>query len=1294
MNGAMQNRNRIPGIVWWTPATALALTIMLAMAVFASGSAQAQDFNTIASFNGANGFLPYAGLVQGTDGNFYGTTYLGGSGSLCPDTTDGCGTVFKTTPGGMLTSLYSFCQQSGCADGEYPQAGLVQGTDGNFYGTTTSGGANGVGTVFKITPGGMLTPFYSFCQQSGCTDGADPQAGLVQGTDGNFYGTTASGGAQGSGTIFKITSGGMLTPLYSFCQQANCTDGADPYAGLTQGPDGSFYGTTLEGGAGGAGTVFSITPTGSSLATLHSFCLQTACADGESPFAGLVYGADGKLYGTTHLGGAGSVGTVFSITPTGSSLVTLHSFCSQANCTDGELPYAGLIQASDGNFYGTTLIGTVFSITPVGSLTTLYTFCAQGDCTDGADSYAGLIQANDGSFYGTTLLGGTNTSCESEIGIGCGTVFRLQLGTTNQTTTTISSSPNPSAVSQSVTFTATVTSPSSGTITGTVNFTYASTTLCSAVVLTGGMAACTYSALPAGSDLVVASYSGNASFAPSSGNVTQAVTQAGQSTTTTTVTSSANPSTFNQQITFTATVVGQSGGAPTGTVTFGDGVTTLGSSTLSGGTATLSIATLAVGPHPITAVYSGDTNFVGSSGSLNQTVNKASTAVALLSSVNPSALNQPVTFTATITPQNGGQVTGTVTFKDGSTTLDVATVSGNVASFTTGSLANGTHSITAFYSGDSNFPGSTSNLLQQVVGSVNQVPGPFAYVANINDNTVSVINIPTSTVVNTIPVGSGPWGVAVSPNQTQVYVTNNHGNNVSVIDTTSSTVVATIPLQSSPFGVAFTPDGLSAYVVNGSSDSVSVINTASQAVVATVPVESGPVGVAMAVTSNGTFAYVTNSASNSVSVIAVASNTVLTTIPVGSGPRWVAVAPNSSLAYVENAGSNNVSVISIATNTVTATIPVGTSPFGAAFTPDGSFAYVVNSGSDTVSVIETKSGTVSATVTGFDNPVHVALSTDGASAYVTNLNANDVSVISTASNTITGTVAVGSGPIGIAIASAPPTQLQIKQPLSPTQPNVFNFGAYQQAVQYPPDTSFSGVNMTTTAVEITPAAFQKRVAHTEFANAACIVYSGTGGNCVDFQVTCSDNSGNPMVCPADAQPDIAIQTGFTTSQAIVNPGYLTTPLGKNEWINIFTEYADPTVKGKTSGFSEFVAVSRGATNPQGLAQFKLVSPVFPKTIVRPHDINLIIRLTSAANGMPISDAKVSLSVVMIADAHGNPTQQLILSRRNVFKETGNGARYEYVLHAAKYAAGTYTLTIYGNAFPAYQGQFTIVRKQD
>ena len=616
-------------------------------------------------------------------------------------------------------------------------------------------------------------------------------------------------------------------------------------------------------------------------------------------------------------------------------------------------------------------------------------------------------------------------------------------------------------------------------------------------------------------------------------------------------------------------------------------------------------------------------------------------------------------------------------------------------------LFNGTTYTTEDFPGAVSDGASNMNDLGDVVGEYfdgNNVihgyvmtNGPFAYVANINSNSVSMIDILLTLPVATIPVGAGPWGVALSPNGKQVYVSNNHENDVSVIDAASSAVIATIPVQLSPFGLAFTPDGSAVYVVNGTSNSVSVISTASQTVVATVPVQGSPVGVAMAQTSNGTFAYVTNSASNTVSVIAVgASPAVVQTINVGSAPRWIAVSPNNSLAYVENGGGNNVSVISTASNTVTATIPVGAAPFGAAFSPDSSRAYVANSASNSVSVINTASNSVLSTIPGFNNPVHVALTPDGTSAYVTDLNSNMVSVVSTASNTITATAAVGAAPIQVAMAAAPGTTQQITQPLSPTLPNVFGFGSNNFVVQYPAGSTFSGINMTVTAIDIAEAQFQQRVAGTQFASATCIIYGGTGGNCVDYEVTCSTSNGTAISCPSEAQPTIAVQTSFSTVQPIVNPGFLTTPIGQNAWQNIFTGLSDITVKGKTQGFSEFVAVDLGVSNPQGLAGFQVVRPLFPATYTHSQAFPVTIRLTSAANGTAITNAHASISVEMIADARGNPTQRDVFAKANAFKLIDAQGDYQTNLNAAQYPAGTYVVVIYGDVFPAYQGQFKIL----
>jgi uncharacterized repeat protein (TIGR03803 family) len=385
---------------------------------------------TLVNFNGgAAGAGPEfrESLVQGLNGDLYGTTSGGGDFSGGCYALGGCGAVFKVTTGGGLGALVEFDQ----TDGNSPGAGLLLTASGAYYGTTLGGGANGYGTVFKITASGMLTTLYSFCSVGGtsCTDGSLPAAALAQAGNGDFYGTTTSGGANGYGTVFKITSGGAMTVLYNFCSvgAAACTDGASPLDGLVLASNGDLYGTTSSYGANGPsyGTVFKITPSGT-LTTIHSF----GGADGSTPYGGLIQATNGNLYGTTVSGGAYGYGTVFKITTAG-KLTTLHSF----DFTDGLYPSARLTQATDGNFYGTTtgsftsctsgspLCGTLFKVTPSGTLTTLYSFCpqqnSQGVCPDGDAPWSGLAQATNGTLYGTTFAGGTPNH---------GTVFSLSVG--------------------------------------------------------------------------------------------------------------------------------------------------------------------------------------------------------------------------------------------------------------------------------------------------------------------------------------------------------------------------------------------------------------------------------------------------------------------------------------------------------------------------------------------------------------------------------------------------------------------------------------------------------------------------------------------------------------------------------------------------------------------------------------------------------------------------------------------------------------------------------------------------
>ncbi|HVI07050.1 MAG TPA: choice-of-anchor tandem repeat GloVer-containing protein [Candidatus Binatia bacterium] len=329
-----------------------------------------------------DGQEPFAGLVLGPDGNFYGTGQLGGKIPCVPNLYPlGCGTVFKVTPGGAFTVLHKFS----FTDGDVPSAPLALGRDGNFYGTTFDGGPTdssvtcdgSCGTIFRITPGGDFTSLYSFCTRNpSCPDGFQPQP-LMLADDGNFYGTTTFGGnldcnaPNGCGTIFRLTPSGSFTTIYTFNQRPG---GDSPNGPLLQGADGKLYGTTIEGGSGcfgGCGTIFSIS-LGGQFATVYDF----DGTEGGIPYSPLIQGTDGNFYGTTAEGG-------------------------NSTCTFG--------------------CGTIFQLTPGGNFTNLHDFAN----TDGAYPYTGLLQATNGAFYGATK-GGGNLDCNSPD--GCGTLYAVSTG--------------------------------------------------------------------------------------------------------------------------------------------------------------------------------------------------------------------------------------------------------------------------------------------------------------------------------------------------------------------------------------------------------------------------------------------------------------------------------------------------------------------------------------------------------------------------------------------------------------------------------------------------------------------------------------------------------------------------------------------------------------------------------------------------------------------------------------------------------------------------------------------------
>jgi uncharacterized repeat protein (TIGR03803 family) len=401
-----------------------AMTLIVALVMLLHYPATAQVFTTLVNLNGANGATPmYMTMIEANDGNLYGTTIAGGANSE--------GVLFQMTLNGQLKIVYSFCSRAHCSDGEQPYGGVIQGTDGNLYGTTAYGGFrfHPFGTVFKATLSGQLTVLHMFCAggpvRGHCTDGSLPLDAPVEGQNGQFYLTTNGSLPMDSGsdsTAVRTSSSGSLTVLCADregCQAAG--DLRETVSSLIQAKDGSFYGTAGYGYQGN-GTIFRIKS--GKVSVFHNFCSKKNCADGQQPLGSLVIGKDGNFYGTTF----GIVsdpwatkhGTVFSITPSG-KLTTLYRFCKQTNCADGAAPTSGLVEGTDGNFYGTTTIGgtnndgTIFKITPQGVLTVLHSFSG----SDGSNPVGGLIQASNHVFYGSTPAGGSDND---------GTIFSLDVG--------------------------------------------------------------------------------------------------------------------------------------------------------------------------------------------------------------------------------------------------------------------------------------------------------------------------------------------------------------------------------------------------------------------------------------------------------------------------------------------------------------------------------------------------------------------------------------------------------------------------------------------------------------------------------------------------------------------------------------------------------------------------------------------------------------------------------------------------------------------------------------------------
>lgn len=682
--------------------------------------------------------MPYGNLVQGGDGNFYGTV----NG---PDNGD----VYSVTPAGGFTLLHTFTAST--TDGSGPYAPLIVGSDGNFYGMTGGGGSAGTGVVFRITPAGDFTLLHSFTSATGDMPLFNI---LLQASDGNFYGTTPFGGAADKGVVFKLTPDGTYSVLYSF---TGGTDGAAPTYGLVEGSDGNLYGTNVNGGAHGQGVVFKIT-LGGIFTPVYEFCSLAYCNDGAYAQQ-LIVGSDGNIYGTTANGGisigdvcGGGCGTIFKIAPSG-TFTTLFEFCAaNASCPYGHSPQPFLVQANDGNFYGISTL--FFQLTPSGSMTAAYT----PDCGYTTPcGYLGFVQGMDGNFYGQTQLGGN-----------------AEVGSTQTAGTAIKLTPSPALVSASGAPVQLSFSPASVAVGGQATLSWKvlnafSTTMQQCYAFVPGPTGSTWSGLQVGT-MVDGVYQGSATIYPTTaGAYLYALTcggvesgfadltvGSGLPTTLSLITNS--PVDSGALLTIAVTPQTSPSQEPvTGTIALKSGSTSLGTLTLVNGTATLNVPTssLPVGTYPLTATYSGNSQFQGSSATQDVTILANPTTVTPSASTYTVLLGSSVTLSAQVARAGGGPVPGgSVGFYINGALLGTVPVSNGIAAVD--------------YTANSSTPLGSDTLVEKYSGDATDAPSSSEDFSIVFDaNTTTTLTVTPSSVASgqklTITVTVARVGATGSP---------------------------------------------------------------------------------------------------------------------------------------------------------------------------------------------------------------------------------------------------------------------------------------------------------------------------------------------------------------------------------------------------------------------------------------------------------------------------------------------------------------------------------------------------